>query len=268
MNKNFLKKCLCGTMVLGICGTSLIPTYSSAMSNSDYIITNDSVSEVIDSQEIEQIKDLSENYIPQDENIIFIESLSAQKIIELNQHIQLIQSSNPSISEGQLNNYAVNLIKESANNNISFYELPYIQENLNAAENVLFNANPVKGLNVCSMAYYATNKAAELFQSNTLYQGNGDAYRHAHWNADMAHTYGSSYAEKWANAHESESPSGYDKTMDLFNNRVGRDLGTSTGGGDRFTMIMQSKLLDLINNGSLRRIVNGVFTVTDSSGQN
>ncbi|WP_310605248.1 DUF6973 domain-containing protein [Anaerosporobacter sp.] len=262
-----LKKYVCGAIILTICGTNIVPTVSSAMGNNDIITVNDiSTDSSIDIPDLSNIKDLSDTYIPETSNISLLDSLTTQNIIELNQLVQSVQSMDPSITENQLNNYVIYLLKERSNG-IRLYALPYIQDNLNTAELALFNANPIKGLNVCSMAYYATNKAAELYESNTLYQGNGDAYRHAHWSAAMANAYGSSYAESWGNAHESESPAGYDKTMDLFNNRVGRELGVSTGGGDRFTMIMQSKLLNLIDNGKLRRIVNGVFTVTDSSGR-
>ncbi len=58
-----------------------------------------------------------------------------------------------------------------------------------------------------------------------LWQYNGDAFRHAYWNALMTKSIGKKYAEKFATAHESTSPDGLDKTMDLTNNRIGRDYG-------------------------------------------
>ncbi len=72
---------------------------------------------------------------------------------------------------------------------------------------------------------------------NDHYQGRTDAFRHAYWNVQIAKKIAKKYddksdsvktglkwAEKFATAHESESPDGADKSMDLRNNYVGRKI--------------------------------------------
>jgi hypothetical protein len=73
---------------------------------------------------------------------------------------------------------------------------------------------------------------------------------------------GSWKANLFATAHESETPDGIDKTMDLNNNEIGRNIGIYYS-----YSVLKSTVTTYVNNGWLYRIVNGVLTVTDSSGR-
>ncbi|HEU4562941.1 MAG TPA: hypothetical protein VFS20_34235 [Longimicrobium sp.] len=66
--------------------------------------------------------------------------------------------------------------------------------------------------------------AAVQFPAASLGDGTGDAFRHAYWNARMAQAFGLEWANAFATAHESTTPAGSIRTMDLNNNEVGRKL--------------------------------------------
>jgi hypothetical protein len=70
--------------------------------------------------------------------------------------------------------------------------------------------------------------------SGSQYQTKADAFRHAYWNILLSARirkhplfFFLPWAEMYTNAHESETPPGLDKDMDLHNNAVGRSLYNS-----------------------------------------
>lgn len=85
---------------------------------------------------------------------------------------------------------------------------------------------------ICKIAFDASNlassEAGRRFPG-TLYLGAGDAFRHCYWNALMTISLGSGTAAEFATRHE-EVDSGVSKEMDLRNNRIGRQIGSGSGG--------------------------------------
>jgi hypothetical protein len=59
------------------------------------------------------------------------------------------------------------------------------------------------------------------------HNGPQDALRHAKWNANMTRVMGAQRAKAWADAHEKSSTDPAETRMDLFNNAVGRDIGST-----------------------------------------
>lgn len=51
-----------------------------------------------------------------------------------------------------------------------------------------------------------------------------DAFRHAYWNVLLSKYVNETWASKFATAHESQTPAGLPKSMDLHNNAVGRGI--------------------------------------------
>lgn len=135
-------------------------------------------------------------------------------------------------------------------------------KNLTGAELALVVLYPVYAVYVYNDAQTADSEARRLYQSSTLYLGNGDAFRHTYWNALMTKNVGSFIAELFATAHESDTPDGVDKTMDLNNNYTGRNIGLYYS-----SSVLESTVITYVNNGWLNRVVNGELTVTDSSGR-
>ena len=83
-------------------------------------------------------------------------------------------------------------------------------------------------------------------------QGPQDAFRHCYWNCRMAQSFGPEQAEQVGTIHEACNPasSADDQNMDLTNNEIGRQLGTSDG-GDCETMclaaLQQNQLTILVS---------------------
>lgn len=105
--------------------------------------------------------------------------------------------------------------------------LPVDEDRLNYKEKELFNSDPARGAMVLLNAAQANEKEKAYYGSNTK-GTNGDAFRHSFWNALNARSCGTAYAEAFATAHETGSadynPYSIDTKMDLYNNKVGRDL--------------------------------------------
>lgn len=108
----------------------------------------------------------------------------------------------------------------------STYGYGYYPGGMNSAE-AKFCAQPWNWGNCASAKAAADDalaRAQARFDSSTLYQGKGDAYRHCYWNARMTIDMGAGVAQGFGDRHESES-SGRDKDMDLANNATGRVVG-------------------------------------------
>jgi len=102
----------------------------------------------------------------------------------------------------------------------------YDYAHLNSIEKKLFKNNRAKALLCLANGKLALKYSEDMYKSNVLHNGNGDAFRHTLWNCGMAIDVGQSFAKKWADAHENGA-SGQpklEKEMDLFNNKVGRGL--------------------------------------------
>lgn len=172
-------------------------------------------------------------------------------------------------SDDELNQMAAQEIKRNLNNvNLtSDYTIPGFGD-LNSAEITLAKRHPIEFTNYAATAVNALNETSKYYGGSQLHQGNGDAFRHAYWNAIMVPYFGGSKgaengynrAKVWKDAHESTS-SGIDKEMDLYNNEQGRYLGwinyTNT------TSQFSSTLRQWVSRGTLVRIVNGKLVATN-----
>lgn len=139
---------------------------------------------------------------------------------------------------------------------------------LTAQEIKLYAENPTKSY----VAKMCANKA-ETFVSNrykkyTLYQGNGDACRHAYWSALMTKDIDRDFAYDVGLAHEGLSR-GYsfsgleaDTKMDVSNNYSGRILGSSMSTATDSQLAYA--VVDNVNGGNLKRI----RTYTSKSSEN
>ncbi len=97
---------------------------------------------------------------------------------------------------------------------------------MSTSERAIFDSmSRFKQLGYLLNAQKATWKAEELYP-NSLYNGKGDAFRHAYWNGLNVILLGNTLATNLTTAHE-DKPAMYaysykEKQMDLFNNAVGR----------------------------------------------
>lgn len=176
---------------------------------------------------------------------------------------------NPNATENEQNYYLEILMVDYYENKTETYGLDYVAgaAGLNSKEKALYNQSPTKGLRCMQAGVTATSAAKSRFTSSVLHNGNGDAFRHAFWNALMVKLTGSSWASKWATAHEdgaTNQPS-IEKSMDLSNNSYGRSLAGRVGNVPDHVYIDQL-LLD-VKNGKLKRISSNKLVATNGTGR-
>ncbi|WP_408609373.1 DUF6973 domain-containing protein [Caldicellulosiruptor changbaiensis] len=134
-------------------------------------------------------------------------------------------------------------------------------------EQELFNQNLIKGLKAIWAGYKADTEDREKYNDSVLHNGNGDAFRHAYWNALMVKYIDYSWAYDWATAHE-EGATGQpaiEKEMDLYNNMMGRTLvlGNESKSDEEIADIIQNA----VRNGKMKRIVDNKLVPTNSEGE-
>ncbi|MDP2542893.1 hypothetical protein CSC81_04475 [Tenacibaculum discolor] len=165
-------------------------------------------------------------------------------------------------------NFAVEAIISLMNNYIKLdinklievlkFEQDY-KNRMSSSEKVIFESiSRNNQLGYLFNAQKAIWKAEELFP-NSLYNGKGDAFRHAYFNGLNAILLGNTLAESLATAHEDRTaPVGYsnyykEKQMDLFNNQIGRDRKNWLFDG--YSSLTKS-ILDALKTGKLRYLSN------------
>ena len=146
------------------------------------------------------------------------------------------------------------------NNTLTFNELiialEYEQDYrsiMSTSELTIFESiSRTKQLAYLFNAQKASWKADELF-INSIYNGKGDAFRHAYFNALNTILLGSSLAESLSTAHEDKPPlyqyNYKENQMDLFNNEIGR--ARSNWLSDGYSSLVES-IIDAIETGELR----------------
>ena len=100
----------------------------------------------------------------------------------------------------------------------------------------------------CSKVRTARAEALEWIRTITppglaAHNNQFDAMRHAFWNARMTQSLGAAEAEIWATRHETSSSGPQnEKCMDLYNNRIGRQIGTEVGPNGSMNQVQQAVL--------------------------
>ena len=118
-------------------------------------------------------------------------------------------------------------------------------QELTSCEKALLRSNPLAGITLQSNANLANAKTQEIFGFYINGNGHndcGDAFRHAYFNALNTLSWSDSYAKKWGDAHECETPLdlGLEKSMDLHNNAIGRSVANQAPN------ISKEALVDLV----------------------
>jgi hypothetical protein len=94
---------------------------------------------------------------------------------------------------------------------------------LTQAEKDFVWSHPLAAMTFKEDADKALAEAQKRFPPDTLHNGQGDAFRHAYWNALMVKHESYSLAKEFADAHETNpGQPAAEKDMDLYNNREGR----------------------------------------------
>lgn len=101
-----------------------------------------------------------------------------------------------------------------------------LYDQLNEREKELCWNNPSQCYTVWQYADWALKWARQV-ESAGAHNGLQDAIRHAAWSGRITLIYDSEIAEAWTAAHECNSSHPEETRMDKYNNRVGRQIGSS-----------------------------------------
>ena len=114
-----------------------------------------------------------------------------------------------------------------------------IYDSMTRAQQISYLLNAQRAVNIAQSRY-----------PNSIHNGNGDAFRHAFFSELNAATLGVALAKQLGDAHEQQSSSQLETQMDLFNNEQGRQVSS---------IYQEQAIVDLVNSGRLRIIVNGAL---------
>ena len=130
-----------------------------------------------------------------------------------------------------------------------------IERKLTDAEKELVVTNPIGAIITYFTGEQARKKTEAYYGDAHTQHNNGDAFRHAYWNALMTKWMGATTAELFATAHESD-PNSLAGQMDLSNNATGRNDGATYWHllGDAFA----HKILDRVSDGYYKQVVDQV----------
>lgn len=205
------------------------------------------------------------------EEIDYASMISSIQLPVLVENLKTYMEENPNLTDEEINNYFKNLIIQNydeslvALDNISMYAydyanaLPIVSSRLGTNEKKVFNSNPAKGVLVLSNAQAAITMTSQHWKNTHEYHNdNADAFRHTLWNAYNAHDCGVSYAKQFADAHEKDNPNdALENQMDLFNNALGRTIGSRSysGNSSQVSYAIRQAVLKAVKNGEARRFV-------------
>ncbi|CAD5287905.1 putative RHS repeat-associated core domain-containing protein [Alteromonas sp. 38] len=127
--------------------------------------------------------------------------------------------------------------------------------------------NKLAAPGIAAATLQAYNKAAELYP-NSLHNGEGDAFRHAYWNALITRYTSAEHAEAFTSLHEQVGGGpAIENTMDMHNNAIGRALATETTwlpsgfthryGDGAMRLSLQTAVTNSLNSGQLWYIKDG-----------
>lgn len=200
------------------------------------------------------------------------EQISYGKLIKINDVNYFMEKAtsfiqqNPKAQEAEINLFLQTEIR-------NYYQQGDISINywaptdLNPQEQALYDSNVWKGTQSLYYGKIAFDAADARYTVDVLHNGNGDAFRHAYWNALMVKHIDYNWAYDWATAHEEGAPNNppLEKEMDLYNNREGR-LRVNTSRTDNQIL---SDMMSAVDNGGMKRFnTSGTALIsTDSSGK-
>lgn len=188
--------------------------------------------------ELEDIDELKisndEQTIPNDDISYFgSDTLLASYINDIANKIRTFKKSNPNASDRDIDLYADKIVKnytlsEKHLNSRAYSDMDgYLTSSLNPQEKALYNSNKAKALLCMANGQLAIKYAESNYIGSVLLNGNGDAFRHTLWNFGMTLDVGSTFAKAFSDAHEygATNPKPLEKSMDLYNNGIGIQLG-------------------------------------------
>ncbi len=197
------------------------------------------------------------------ENMSESEMLSYVDIEEVYSSVNTYIAKHPKATEEKVNQYTLKQIRKlyakSESNGEITTQISYSGYVLNSEEEALFWEDPFKATQALYYGLGAMDETESVFGDNGVNDAS-DAFRHAYWNALMVRHIDYTWANRWATAHEYYS-SGLPKTMDLWNNYKGRQIGNNNPYASDNTL-SDKVVIDLNSGNQLKKIVNNNLVYT------
>ena len=215
-----------------VCSNVMSVTSTSAASMDEIAYTTVQSSEYTDAKEFISKIDFAECYdIPNLDPELKSDLQAVENFVSTHTHYTMEEINSLVQPATQSQSMSFNNRRDLLKSGYDYSKLvPDSKSHLNAEDRKVFNSNPTLGLIVLVQGSYANSSEKNRFGNNT-WATNGDAYRHALWNALGTYYAGSTYMASFATAHEkgasNYNPSSVDTKMDLQNNKSGRSLITS-----------------------------------------
>ncbi|PEL82824.1 DUF6973 domain-containing protein [Bacillus wiedmannii] len=257
MRKNqSLKRLGVTALTMGLLGVGVLPSNSYADEGNITKVQSKS------SNKTKEGRVLSYNDAVESNEFLTDKEVKSINLSALNAIYKEMKNIADSKSEEELNQIVAEKIKN--NPSVSFRSAYSLQipgfGTLTDAEVDLAKKNPFEFVTYGACSVLAKTTSEKYYSNSTLYQGNGDAFRHSFWNAALAKELGTikgrdvgvARAKVWTDAHEQYS-SGVDKEMDLYNNEVGRTIAYNNYSWS--ITQYSSHIRNEVANGSMVRIV-------------
>jgi len=195
-------------------------------------------------------------------------------IDELSTQLRAYKEAHPGADDKELNDYAELLIANpnqagKLNLKSAYTDMNgYIKGKLNSLEQDLYKSNKAKAILCMANGKLALTYTEKNYIESVWHNGNGDAFRHALWNFGMTIDVGKTFAKTWSDAHENgtENNPKIEKTMDLFNNNIGIQLGINNPKTVAHSTFI-SKTKAEVRNGALKIIKKDKLTWSDKYGE-
>jgi len=196
--------------------------------------------------------------------------------------IKIYMYENPYATEEQINLHLIYLIKS----NSIFPErarvdwagfLPSNVNHMGPHTTAVFNSNPISGMQALNSGRIAEDTAASRWSAASLHNGNGDAFRHAFWNAHLFFQIANRdfvirFTTAWEDDGDARGQPRIERDMDIFNNLRGVEIGTSfrnanIGVNPNVAMPrLEAEVMNATRNGVLRIISNGRLVASNGNG--
>ena len=187
---------------------------------------------------------------------------------------------NPNATIEQLEEYLKYLILSDSirinivPRNINWAYLPEQVVQLGPNTAAVFNSNPISGLDALLIGHLVNLSTSSFWAPHTHHNGNGDAFRHAAWNARMLHSIrNESFVVRFATAWEHDGnlrgQPRIEYDMDMQNNHMGIIIGRRFVGQNPTNVVarIEIEVMNATQAGQLVRIQNGRLVPTDGTGR-
>ncbi len=223
-----MKKMLCATSIL-------LDLFYLGDQAGQVHASGESKDEIEYNQMMDQVR---EEVDSMDRDVSVIDEISSEDVDAIMPRIKELEREHPEMTEEEMDEVVYGLFQEKETTLEEVQPMMMLRsfgmENdsedndfsieANSDERSLCVRHPVKCTKKKSDSETTVEQVEKYYNSSVHYNGNGDAFRHAYWNALIVKSISAKYAKFFADAHEygADNQPAIERQMDLHNNRLGQ----------------------------------------------